>query len=95
MYTMSPAFTPIWKSVQWVLLFCIERNLAQTDDAEHKLETQVEGSQDEAHPRNIPVLASLKEVSQRVIVRDGDGLHTQTPPSSHPPLHYSAQILIS
>ena len=39
------------------------------------------------------MLASLKEVPQWVIMRNGDCLHTQTPPPSHPSLHYTHRLL--
>ena len=42
----------------------------------------------QAHPGNIPMLASLKKVPQGVVVGYRDGLHSKAPPPSHPPLGY-------
>ena len=49
-------------------------------------DTSVSVSQ--AHPGNIPMLASLKKVPQGVVVGYRDGLHSKAPPPSHPPLGY-------
>ena len=36
-----------------------------------------------SYPRDIPVLAGLKKIPQRIIVRYGNRLHPQAPSSSH------------
>ena len=54
---------------------------------------KVEAQEYWAHPWNVSMLASLKEVPQWVIMRNGDCLHTQTPPPSHPSLHFTHRLL--
>ena len=71
-------------AVSLAFTFCgVTSTLTCGDRVEEKLKVSTELCSEISYPRDIPVLAGLKEIPQRIIVRYGNRLHPQAPSSSH------------
>ena len=71
-------------AVSLAFTFCgVTSTLTFWDRVEEKLKVSTELCSEISYPRDIPVLAGLKEIPQRIIVRYGNRLHPQASSSSH------------
>ena len=71
-------------AVSLAFTFCgVTSTLTWKGGVEEKLKVFTDLFSEISYPRDIPVLAGLKKIPQRVIVRYGNRLHPQAPSSSH------------